>query len=140
MQLAYMHASACIADDERCCLLPLFPWYSRLTSDLQHLRQLLHDEKEAAAAILSSNGTIPGSSSTTIAAASKEQLQHGLSVALAAQAKERARNAELVHRLQQLHSEHVDVLALQRQYAELQDAHYQQVGQHGEMMSCHVIS
>eukprot|EP00775_Hariotina_reticulata_P003143 gene3143-3420_t len=42
------------------------------------------------------------------------------------QAKERARNAELVHRLQQLHSEHVDVLALQRQYSELQDAHYQQ--------------
>lgn len=100
---------------------------SRLTADLLHLRQLLHDEKEAAAAVLGSNSTVIPGSNSNIATASREQLQHGLSVALAAQAKERARNAELVHRLQQLHSEHVDVLALQRQYLELQDAHYQQV-------------
>ncbi|WIA17494.1 hypothetical protein OEZ85_014332 [Tetradesmus obliquus] len=39
---------------------------------------------------------------------------------------ERTRNAELVHRLQQLHAEQVDVIELQKQYAELQEAHYQQ--------------
>jgi uncharacterized protein YpiB (UPF0302 family) len=77
--------------------------YSKLTADLQHLRQLLHEEKEAAAAALAgSSAAKPG-----LANASREELLHQLHVAAAAHAKERARNAELVHRLQQLHAEQV---------------------------------
>lgn len=94
-----------------------------MTADLQHLRQLLHDEKEAAAAVLD------GSSIAALAAKnpSRDELLKQLGIVAAAQAKERARNAELVHRLQQLHAEQIDVLELQKRYAELQEAHYQQV-------------
>lgn len=45
-------------------------------------------------------------------------------IVLGKHATERARNGELVWRLQQLHAENVDVLKLQRQYLELQEAHF----------------
>lgn len=70
---------------------------------------------------------LPGTS-VTLAAASREQLLQQLSAVLERAAKERARNAELVRRLQQLHAERVDVMELQQQYLELQEAHFQQVG------------
>lgn len=50
-----------------------------------------------------------------------------LTIVLGKHATERARNGELVRRLQQLHAEKVDVIELQRQYLELQEAHFQQV-------------
>jgi hypothetical protein len=50
-----------------------------------------------------------------------------LTIVLGKHATERAWNGELVWRLQQLHAEKVDVLELQRQYLELQEAHFQQV-------------
>ncbi len=108
-----------------CCCCCRCLLNSRLTADLQHLRQLLHEEKEAAAAALDSSG-LPA---TLAATASREELLKQLGVAAAGNAKERARNAELVHRLQQLHAEQIDVLELQKNYVELQEAHYQQVGQ-----------
>jgi uncharacterized protein YpiB (UPF0302 family) len=77
--------------------------HSKLTADLQHLWQLLHDEKEAAAAALAGSSAAKPS----LANASREELLHQLDVAAAAHAKERTRNAELVHRLQQLHAEQV---------------------------------
>ncbi|GBF87530.1 glycine D-amino acid oxidase [Raphidocelis subcapitata] len=55
--------------------------------------------------------------------------------ALAADAalrRERRRNAELVHRLQQLHGEQIDVISLQRRHAELQEAHVAQAAQLAE--------
>jgi uncharacterized protein YpiB (UPF0302 family) len=80
-----------------CCV------HSKLTVDLQHLRQLLHDEKEAAAAALAGSSA----AKPALANASKEELLHQLDVAAAEHAKERTCNAELVHRLQQLHAEQV---------------------------------
>uniref|UniRef100_A0A383WD17 C2 domain-containing protein n=1 Tax=Tetradesmus obliquus TaxID=3088 RepID=A0A383WD17_TETOB len=97
---------------------------SKLSADLQHLRQLLHEEREAAAAALGGAGS--SAAQPALANANREQLLHQLDVAAAAHARERTRNAELVHRLQQLHAEQVDVIELQKQYAELQEAHYQQ--------------
>lgn len=47
--------------------------------------------------------------------------------ALAAYGRERRRNAELVHRLQQLHGEQVDAVELKRRYLQLQEAHAEQV-------------
>lgn len=78
---------------------------SKLSADLQHLRQLLHEEKEAAAAALGGAGS--SAAQPALANASREQLLHQLDVAAAAHARERTRNAELVHRLQQLHAEQV---------------------------------
>ena len=52
---------------------------------------------------------------------------HTLSAAVWVAGKERRRNAELAHRLQQLHAEQVDVLELQKNYKELQEAHLEQV-------------
>ncbi len=95
---------------------------SRLAADLSHLRQLLHQEKQACAAALDGAGLPPGTG-----AASREQLLETLRCAVAARERERTRNAELVHRLQSLHAEQVDVLDLQQRYAVLQEAHYQQV-------------
>jgi hypothetical protein len=104
---------------------------STLAADLQHLRQLLHDEKEAAAAARglldpSQPGALLPGTAIPVASASREQLLAQLARVLEGGAKERARNAELVRRLQQLHSERVDVLDLQRQHFELQEAHFQQ--------------
>lgn len=103
---------------------------SNLAADLQHLRQLLHEEKEAAATaqnLLDSSQPhlLPGTN-VPLAAASREQVLQQLTVLLGKHAKERARNGELVRRLQQLHAEKVEVMELQRQYMELQDAHFQQ--------------
>jgi hypothetical protein len=102
--------------------------------DLQHLRQLLHEEKEAAASAASLLDTsqphlLPGTH-ILLESATKEQVLQQLTMALGKHATERARNGELVRRLQQLHSEKVDVMELQRQYVELQEAHFQQVNIH----------
>jgi hypothetical protein len=43
--------------------------------------------------------------------------------------RERRRNGELAQRLQQLHAERLDVIALQKEYKELQEAHFQQVSE-----------
>jgi hypothetical protein len=107
------------------------PACSTLTQDLDHLRQLLHEEKEAAASArglldASEPHLLPGSA-TPAATASREQLLAALSRVAEAGSKERARNAELVHRLQALHAQRVDVVEQQRQYLELQEAHFQQV-------------
>lgn len=104
---------------------------SNLTSDLQHLRQLLHEEKEAAAtanSLLDSSQPhlLPGTH-IPLETATKEQVLQQLTIVLGKHATERARNGELVRRLQQLHAEKVDVIELQRQYLELQEAHFQQV-------------
>jgi hypothetical protein len=109
-----------------CCL-----HYSNLTSDLQHLRQLLHEEKEAAAtanSLLDSSQPhlLPGTH-IPLQTATREQVLQQLTIVLGKHATERARNGELVRRLQQLHAEKVDVIELQRQYLELQEAHFQQV-------------
>lgn len=104
---------------------------SNLSADLQHLRKLLHEEKEASAA---ADGLLDGSqphllpgTHIPLEAATKEQVLQQLTIVLSKHATERARNGELVRRLQQLHAEKVDVLELQRQYLELQEAHFQQV-------------
>lgn len=102
-----------------------------MSADLQHLRQLLHEEKEAsatAASLLDSSQPhlLPGTH-ISLAAATREQVLQQLTVVLGRHATERARNGELVRRLQQLHAEKVDVMELQRQYLELQEAHFQQV-------------
>jgi hypothetical protein len=104
---------------------------SNLVGDLQHLRQLLHEEKEASASatsLLDSSQPhlLPGTH-ILLESATKEQVLQQLTVVLGKHATERARNGELVRRLQQLHAEKVDVMELQRQYVELQEAHYQQV-------------
>lgn len=104
---------------------------SNLSADLQHLRQLLHEEKEASASatnLLDSSQPhlLPGTH-IPLETATREQVLQQLTVALGKHATERARNEELVRRLQQLHAEKVDVMELQRQYVELQEAHFQQV-------------
>ena len=48
------------------------------------------------------------------AALSREELVERTEAAVAAFGRERRRNAELVHRLQQLHGEQVDTLELKR--------------------------
>eukprot|EP00798_Chlamydomonas_sp_ICE-L_P001244 gene1244-32592_t len=64
---------------------------------------------------------------------SRDELVDRTEAALAAYARERRRNGELVHRLQQMHEEQVDMLDLQRRgrgtlawYQELQAAHMSQ--------------
>ncbi len=47
---------------------------------------------------------------------------------MAGYGRERRRNAELVHRLQQLHGEQVDTVELKKRYQQLQEAHMEQVG------------
>lgn len=93
---------------------------------------MLHEEKEASAAAdglldASQPHLLPGTS-IPLEAATREQVLQQLTIVLSKHATERARNGELVRRLQQLHAEKVDVLELQRQYLELQEAHFQQVG------------
>lgn len=78
--------------------------HSHLAADLQHLRQVLHEEKEAQAAALSSSSS---STNPALVNAGRDELLHQLDIVAAARARERARNAELVHRLQQLHAEQV---------------------------------
>jgi hypothetical protein len=104
---------------------------SNLSADLQHLRQLLHEEKEASSAASSLLDTsqphlLPGTH-IALETSTREQVLQQLTIVLGKHATERARNGELVRRLQQLHAEKVDVMELQRQYLELQEAHFQQV-------------
>lgn len=56
------------------------------------------------------------------------ELLHRAELMTALYGKERRRNAELVHRLQQLHAERVDMIEIQRKHQDLQEAHLQQVG------------
>lgn len=51
---------------------------------------------------------------------------------MAGYGRERRRNAELVHRLQQLHGEQVDTVELKKRYQQLQEAHMEQVGAWGK--------
>lgn len=109
----------------------LHPLLRNLSADLQHLRQLLHEEKEAsasAASLLDSSQPhlLPGTH-IPLDTASREQVLQQLTVVLSKHAMERACNGELVRRLQQLHAEKVDVMELQQQFLELQEAHFEQV-------------
>jgi len=88
-----------------------------LTADNTQLRQYVHEEKEAnrIPAILENSANL-----------TREELIERTEAALAAYGRERRRNAELVHRLQQMHAEQVDTLELKRRYQELQMAHMSQ--------------
>lgn len=68
-------------------------------------RQLLHEEKESSRvpAVLENSANL-----------SRDELIERTEAALAAYGRERRRNAELVHRLQQMHAEQVDVLELKK--------------------------
>jgi len=85
-----------------------------LLQENQRLRQLLHEDKEAQRSppVLEISPNL-----------SREQLVERTETALAAYSRERRRNTELVHRLQQMHSEQVDVLEMKKRYQELQTAH-----------------
>lgn len=115
--------------------LPFMPSFNfllrNLSADLQHLRQLLHEEKEASASAVSlldasQPHLLPGTH-IPLDTATREQVLQQLTTVLTKHATERARNGELVRRLQQLHAEKVDVMELQQQFLELQEAHFQQV-------------
>lgn len=111
--------------------MPFFnPLLRNLSADLQHLRQLLHEEKEASASAASLDASqphlLPGTH-IPFDTATREQVLQQLTAVLSKHATERARNGELVRRLQQLHAEKVDVMELQQQFLELQEAHFQQV-------------
>jgi len=121
-----------------------------LSDEAQHLRQIIREDKEASYA--ATRTADPAAATASPAAnnldysnynsvssavwssplgASPATLPHDellrrAEATLAALKKERRRNAELVHRLQQLHTEQVDVIELQRRYTDLQEAHVAQ--------------
>ena len=87
---------------------PNTPFDPHLPSHLSAAhRQLLHEEKDSnrSPQILENS-----------AALSREELVERTEAAVAAFGRERRRNAELVHRLQQLHGEQVDTLELKRRW------------------------
>ncbi|KAG2429296.1 hypothetical protein HXX76_011064 [Chlamydomonas incerta] len=92
--------------------------------DNAKLRQLLHEEKEA--------WRIP-QLLPDAASLSRDELVERCESAMAAYGRERRRNAELVHRLQQLHAEQVDTLELKKRYQQLQDAHMEQARNYGDL-------
>ncbi len=114
-----------------------------LADEAQHLRQIIREEKEASYAATQgggSSGDCPADADGVSAAAwvsplgadpaglPPDELLKRAEAAVAALRRERRRNAELVHRLGQMHGERIDVLELQRRYGELQEAHVSQVG------------
>eukprot|EP00198_Chlamydomonas_reinhardtii_P007043 XP_001696379.1 predicted protein [Chlamydomonas reinhardtii] len=98
--------------------------YRAANDDNAKLRQLLHEEKEA--------WRIP-QLLPDAAGLSRDELVERCESAMAAYGRERRRNAELVHRLQQLHAEQVDTLELKKRYQQLQDAHMEQARNYGDL-------
>ncbi|KAG1661151.1 hypothetical protein FOA52_002526 [Chlamydomonas sp. UWO 241] len=86
----------------------------KLSADCEQLRQIVHEEKEAR--------RLPQVLENS-AGLSKEEVVERAEAALSAYGRERRRNAELVHRLQQMHGEQVDTLELKKRFHELQTAH-----------------
>lgn len=80
---------------------------------MQHLRRIIREEKDAALASAAPDATggQPGGAACPLGADPASLLQEELlaraRLAAAALARERRRNAELVHRLQQLHGDQV---------------------------------
>lgn len=111
-----------------------------LADEAQHLRTIIREEKEASYAASAPGADAGGAGGTPGASAwvsplgpdpgklPPSELLQRAEATLAALSRERRRNAELVHRLQQLHGERIDVLELQRRYSELQEAHVAQAG------------
>ncbi|KAG2496621.1 hypothetical protein HYH03_005442 [Edaphochlamys debaryana] len=92
--------------------------------DNEQLRTLLHEEKEAwrVPQLLGDAGTL-----------TREELVERCEACMAAYGRERRRNTELVHRLQQLHAEQMETMELKKRHQALQEAHMEQARTYGDL-------